>query len=128
MNLKILILNFMKGYDENEDMVQVQLMNFLELDEKCMASFKNISQHQDIIKCQFDKRTTFKAFSISDLVLMWVKVKEKLGTNTKFEHLWIGPYQITKILGENTFRLGTLDEELVPFSVNRRFFKHYFEA
>lgn len=55
-------------------------------------------------------------------------MKEKSGSHNKFQCLWIGPYQIMEILGENTFRLSSLQGELVPLLVNGKFMKHYFEA
>lgn len=103
-------------------------MNLLELDEKCIIALECTPQHQVVVKCWFDKRATCKAFKIFDLILMWDKAKEKPDSHTKFQRLWIGPYKIAKILGENTFRLGTLDGEFLPFLVNGQFLKHYFEA
>ena len=103
-------------------------MNLLELDEKCVATLEHTSQHQDVVKKWFEKRATFKAFRISDLVLMWDNTKERLGNHTKFQRLWIGPYQIVEILVENTFRLGTLDGEYLPLPVNGQFLKHHFQA
>ena len=42
MNLKIPIMKFTRGYVENEDRIQIQLMNLLELDEKCMATLEHV--------------------------------------------------------------------------------------
>lgn len=86
-----------------------------------------MSKHQAIIKCWFDKRATIKSFRISNLVLLWDKAKEKLDNHTKFQRLWIGPYQIAEILGENTFRLSTLQGELVKLLVNDQILKYYFK-
>ena len=103
-------------------------MNLLELDEKCVVALEHTAQHHVIVKWWFEKRATIKAFRISDLVLMWDKVREKLGSHTKIQCLWIGPYQIVEILVENTFRLGTLDGEFLLFPINGKFLKHYFKS
>lgn len=103
-------------------------MNLLELDEKKTSSLENMKKYQAVIKFWFNKWATIKSFRILDLILFRNKEKEKLGSHTKFQHLWIGPYPIAKILGENNFRLSSLQGELVPFLVNGQFLKHYFEA
>ena len=93
-----------------------------------MITLQHISQHQAIFKYWFDKRATSKSFRISNLVLMWDKGKENLRNHTKFQLLWIGSYQIIEILGENAFRLNTLEWELVQFPINVKFLKHHFES
>ena len=128
LHLKVAILKVMSGYVEEVDKVQTRLMNLLEIDKKWTGALEHMANHQAIIKRWFEKRARIKSFRIFYLVLLWDKAKEKLGSHTKFQHLWIGPYQIAEILGENTFRLSTLDGEYLPLPVNRRFLKHYFEA
>jgi hypothetical protein len=46
-----------------------------------------------------------------DLVLMWDKKKEKPGKHGKFDSLWLGPYKIEDVVGENYFYLNHLDGE-----------------
>ena len=87
-----------------------------------------MAKHQAVIKRWFNKRAMIKSFSISNLVLLWDKAKQKLGSHTKFQCLWTGPYQIAEILGENTFRLSSLQGKFLPFPVNGQFLKYYFEA
>ena len=83
-------------------------MNLLEMDEKQIATLEHMAKHQAIVKRWFNKRAMIKSFRNFDLVLLWDKVKEKLGNHTKFQCLWIGPYQIMEILKEKTFRLNSL--------------------
>lgn len=97
----------MSGYVEDADRVQIKLMNLLEMDEKWIATLENMEKRQVVVKRWFNKWATIKSLRIFDLVLLWDKVKEKLGSHTNFQCLWIGPYQITKILGENTFKFLT---------------------
>ena len=109
----------MKGYVEDDDRVQVRLMNLLELEERQVTALEHTTQHQAVVKRWFDKRVIVKVFD---------KAKEKPSNHTKFQRFWIGPYQIAEIVGENTFRLGTLDGYFLPFLFNGQFLKHYFEA
>ena len=67
-------------------------MNLLEMDEKWIATLEHMAKHQVVVKRKFNKRAMIKSFMIFDLVLLWDKVKEKLGSHTKYQHLWIGPY------------------------------------
>ena len=104
------------------------MMSLLEMDEKRTTTLEHIAKHQFLIKRWFDKRAMINSFKISDPVLLWDKVKEKLVNHTKFQHLWIGPYQIVEICGENTFRLSSLQGDIFLLLVNEKFIKNYFEA
>lgn len=72
---------------EIEDQVEVHLLNLLKLDEQRMNTLQHYAKHQVVVKRWFDKRAKVKAFQISDLVLLWDKVKEKKGDHHKFERL-----------------------------------------
>ena len=52
------------------------------------------------------------------MVLHWDKAHEKKGGHDKFDNLWKGPYQISKILGDIAFKLKTLIGKEVQFLVN----------
>jgi hypothetical protein len=58
-----------------------------------------------VVKKYFDKSTTSKDFQKDQLVLLWNKEKEKPSFHMKFEALWIGPYQIKKVIGYNSYLL-----------------------
>jgi len=62
------------------------------------------------------------------LVLYWDKAHERKGEHGKFDKLWMGPYQIYEILGDNTYRLKSLTGEELPLPINGQFLKHYFQA
>lgn len=87
-----------------------------------------MTQHQQITKRWFDKHAQFKAFHISDLVLMWDKAHEEKGKHAKFDKLWLGLFQISTLIGHNTFKLRHLMGEDLPLSVNGKHLKHYFQA
>ena len=74
----------MRGYGKYADRVPIKLMNLFEMDEKWIANLENMAKHQVIFKRWFDKRDTISSFRISNLVLIWDKAKEKLGSHTKF--------------------------------------------
>lgn len=79
---------------------------------------ENFAKHQGIVKRWFDQKVKGKAFRIADFVLCWDKAHERKGGHDKFDKLWLGPFQIYEILGDNSFRLKTLTGEDVPFPIN----------
>jgi len=81
-----------------------------------------------ITKRWFDKIAWIKSFKLGDLVLMWDKAREGKGEHTKFDKLWLGPFQIAEFVGPNSFKLEQLIGELLPLPINGKHLKHYFHA
>ena len=65
-------------------------------------------------------------FAVGDLILKCDARKEEKGKHRKFENLWIGPFSVIKILGNNTFVLQNLKGEEIAGPVNGRFLKHFY--
>ena len=87
----------------------------------------NFNQHQVIIKIWFDKiKSGTKKFDVGDLVLKWDNPNVEKGKHTKFQHLWIGPYLVTKKLGPATYKLQYLQGQEEGLPVNGLCLKHYF--
>ena len=60
-------------------------------------------KHQQIVKTWFDNTSVpNKDLQVNDLVLKWDKDHEDKGDHTKFQHLWLGPFVISKKLGMST--------------------------
>jgi len=128
VNLKIPTLQFAQDYLGIDNKQEVRLLQLMHLEEKRSQAIDQFAKHQAVVKRWFDKRARIKAFRISDLVLMWDKAHERKGDHGKFDRLWIGPFQISEILGDSTYRLKNLTGEDVPLPVNGQFLKHYFQA
>lgn len=58
-------------------------------------------------------------------VLLWNKAKEKPSMHTKFEALWIGPYQIEKVIGFNSYIIKDFDGNVLKLLVNGHHLKHF---
>ena len=81
----------------------------LKFEESKQNSKERFNQHRDIVKRWFDKRKSRKGnFEIGDLVLKWDKPHDEKRKHTKFQHLWVGPYQIVEKLGLSTYKLQYL--------------------
>jgi hypothetical protein len=48
-------------------------------------------------------------FHLVDLVLNWDDQRKDKGKHGKFEALWVGPFKISKVLQNNTFKLKKLE-------------------
>ena len=46
-----------------------------------------------------------KSFEVGDLVLKWDHPHDEKGKHMKFQHLWIGTYQINEKLDPSTYKL-----------------------
>ena len=80
---------------------------------------KHFKKHQQIVKSWFDKIFVGKKyFEIRDLVLKWDKLNETKGKHSKFQKLWLGPFQIDQKLGLSTFKLRNLEGIIKPLPVN----------
>ena len=66
------------------------------------------------------------------MFLQWVTLflggmheRMKKGKHGKFDNLWIGPFTVIKIFGNNTFVLQNLSGEEIAGPVNGRFLKYF---
>ena len=86
-----------------------------------------IQDHQQRIKQVFDKKAKKEWFQIGDMVLKWDAPKQDKGKHDKFEALWIGPFKISEVFSNNTYRLQDLEgEEVFSSPVNGHFLKKCF--
>ena len=96
--------------------------------EKSRSKYEDRFKHQqEIVKRWFDKhKSSKKYFEVGDLVLKWDHLHDEKGKHTKFQHLWIGPFQIAEKLGLLIYKLQDLQgwEENLP--INGLFLKPYF--
>lgn len=67
-----------------------------------------------------------KDFQIGDLVLKWDKTHEEEGKHSKFQRMWLGPFQIVEMIGPSTFMLQDLVGKKEYLPVNRKILKKYF--
>jgi len=102
-----------------------QLVRLEELRDKARNKFRN---HQMIVKRRFDRHLArYKDYQVGELVLKWDKLSEPKGKHTKFQHLWLGPFQVEEKIGQGTYRLKTLQVETKKLPVNGQHLKRYFQ-
>ena len=92
-----------------------------------MKAKEKFHTHQQRIKRWFDKHVASdKQFQVRDLVLKWDKPSKAKGKHSKFQKLWLGPYEIAKKIGYATHRLQSLQGDLENLPVNASILKKYF--
>jgi hypothetical protein len=80
------------------------------------------------VKRWFDKnKAKEKNFEVGDFVLKWDKVNEPKGKHSKFQRLWLGPFQVAEKIGVGTYCLQNLRGEPDTLPVNDQALKQYFQ-
>ena len=81
-----------------------------------------------IIKRWFDRHLVRdKYYQVGVLVLKWDKLSEPKGKHTKFQHLWLGLFQVEEKIGQGTYRLKTIQGETKKLPANGQHLKGYFQ-
>eukprot|EP00253_Pinus_taeda_P022023 PITA_22023 len=107
--------------------IQLRYDQILKLEEEREKAKDTHAKHQQIIKAAFDSVSSgSKQFQVGDLVLKWDKAHEDKGKNTKFQKLWLGPFQICEKVGHSTFILQDLAGLRDSLPVNGLVLKKFF--
>eukprot|EP00253_Pinus_taeda_P013991 PITA_13991 len=102
-----------------------QLVRLQELRDKSRNKFRN---QQMIVKRWIDHHLAGdKYYQIGELVLKWDKLNEPKGKHMKFQHLWLGPFQVVEKIVQGTYRLKNLQGETEKLLVNGQHIKIYFK-
>eukprot|EP00253_Pinus_taeda_P008303 PITA_08303 len=107
--------------------LQLRHDQILKLEEEREKAKIIHAKHQQIIKSSFDSISSgSKQFQVSDLVLKWDKAHEDKGKHTKFQKMWLGPFQICEKIGHSTFILQYLSGLRDSFPINGLILKKFF--
>eukprot|EP00253_Pinus_taeda_P007835 PITA_07835 len=89
--------------------IQLRHDQILKLEEEREKAKITHAKYQQIIKSSFDSTSSSsKQLQVGDLVLKWDKAHEDKGKHTKFQKMWLGPFQINNKIGHSTFILQDL--------------------
>ena len=109
--LTLPVEKFLQDYQgELDDMIRriQQLVEVKQTQEKLVDKEYD---HQLKIKQAFDKKVKKEDFQLGDLVLKWDAPRKDKGKYDKFESLWIGPFKISEVFPNNTFKLQNMENE-----------------
>jgi hypothetical protein len=72
----------------------------LMLEEEREKDKSNFIAHQKIVKMWSDKhKDKENNFEVGDLFLKWDRANEPKGKHSKFQNLWLGPFQVAENIG-----------------------------
>ena len=101
----------------DNEILQIRIYNLLKSKESRSKAKETFKHQQEVVKRWFDKhKAANKEFEVGDLVLKWDHPHDEKGKHTKFQQLWVGPFQIAAKLGPSTYKLQDLQgwEENLP--------------
>ena len=127
-NLTLPSLALVQFIEENpSSSIQLRYDQILKLEEDRDKEKITHEKHQHLVKSSFDASSTGSKFlSIGDLVLKWDKAHEEKGKHTKFQKMWLGPFQIVDKISSNTFILQDLTGKRESLPVNGLILKKFF--
>ena len=121
-------MKLLQDQQDEPNPMQGSINQIIELNELRDKAYDKVQIHQEKMKNTFDRRIKEDVFQVDDLVLKWDAPHEDKGKHKKFDHLWVGPYLIVALRGDNDFILQYQDgSHYEGGPVNGRFLKHYFE-
>ena len=90
----------------DNEVLQMRIHNLLKVEESRSKARECFKQQKEVIKRWFDKhKAGTKDFEVEDLVLKWDHPHDEKGKHTKFQQLWVGPFQIVAKLSPSTYKL-----------------------
>ena len=98
-------MRFLQEKDVEPNATQRRTNELINVQQTKEKSFNNSQMHQDRIKKAFDKHTKVDDFKLGDLVLKWNAMNEDRGKHGKFDHMWLGPFEIVAYHGNNSYLL-----------------------
>lgn len=107
--------------------LQARQFQIFKLEEKREKAKATHSHHQQLVQASYDTTSaSHRTFEVGDFVLKWDKEHEEKGKHTKFQRLWLGPFQIIEKTSPSTFLLKDLSGRIDSLLVNGKTLKNYF--
>jgi hypothetical protein len=111
----------------NSSDISQRINALLALEEQRNHALENLRKRKQTIKKCFDKKDKSAIFKVNDKVLLWDVAHAENGKHSKFQKLWLGPYKVTSVIGNNSYLLKDMEEKLFSFTTNGSHLKHYVE-
>ena len=108
-SLGVPVMKLIQELQTEENDIIRRINQTIHLQQTREEVYNKALQKQDNIKKIFDRRTKASNFKIGDKALKWDSKREDKGKHGKFDNLWLGPYSIHSVAGNNAFFLQELD-------------------
>ena len=128
--IKLQLTSFRLAFQQDEleeSALKDRYHTLLALDEQRDYALRNIEKRQQTVKKHFDKKAKADSFQVGQKVLLWDSAHAEKGRHTKFQKLWIGPYTISSIVGQNSYLLSDSDSCLLAYTTNGSHLKLYYD-
>jgi hypothetical protein len=97
------------------------------LEEEREKTKSKFISHQQIVKRWFDKhKANEKNFEVGYLVLKWDRANELKGKHSKFQNIWLEPFQVSEKIVVGMYRLQNMRGVPDALPVNGQALKQYF--
>eukprot|EP00253_Pinus_taeda_P019157 PITA_19157 len=107
--------------------IQLRHDQIFKLEEEREKAKNTHDKYQQIIKLSFDSvSSSSKQLQVGDLVRKWDKAHEDKGKHTKFQKMWLGPFQISEKVGHSTFILQDLSGKRDSLPINGLMLRKFF--
>jgi hypothetical protein len=104
--------SFQLAYDSRgqpSSVIQQTIDTLLMLEKEREKEKSKFISHQQIVKRWFNKhKAKEKNFEVGDLVLKWDRANEPKRKHSKFQNLWLRPFQVADKIGVGMYRLQNL--------------------
>ena len=91
------------SHGRSSNFLQTRIDTLLKLKEEINKAKEKFHIHQQRIKRWFNKHVASeKQAQVGDLVLKWDKESEARGKHSKFQKLWLSPYEIAEKIEDAT--------------------------
>jgi hypothetical protein len=125
--LALPIEKFFQGHEGEPNHMVRRIHQVVEVQQIREQVMDRAYTHQQKIKQAFDRKVRKKEFELGNLVLKWDAPRQDRGKYIKFDALCIGPFKISEIFSNNTYRLQDLEgQEVFNGPVNGHFLKKCF--
>ncbi|XP_074288968.1 uncharacterized protein LOC141614113 [Silene latifolia] len=110
-----------------EDRNQVEMASNLDtIDELRTSAQIRMAFYLQMVARSYNRNVKVRTLQVGDLVLRKVFQNTKNQQAGKFAYNWEGPYQVESIVGNEAYRLMTMEGQMVPKSWNITHLKKYF--
>jgi hypothetical protein len=121
------VAKFFQDLEGEPDHMVRRIHQMVEVQQTREQVMNRAYNHQQKIKQTFDRKSRKRDFEPGDLVLKWDAPRQEKGKHSKFDALWFGPFKISEVFSNNTYRLQDLEgKEVFNGPVNGHFLKKCF--
>jgi hypothetical protein len=85
--------------------ISQRINSLLALKKQRNHALENLRKRQQSFKKYFDKKAKSVVFEVDDKVFLWDSAHANKLKHSKLQKLWLGPYKVTSVIGNNSYLL-----------------------